>query len=77
MKDSRLSSINPYFPREQGGCIYPYFFDMLVDGSLILDTLDEMYQKQSIIEFMRLSYTYCQQHEAEIRSHIQESENAW
>jgi hypothetical protein len=50
---------------------------MLVDGSLILDTLDEMYQKQSIIEFMRLSYTYCQQHEAEIRSHIQESENAW
>jgi hypothetical protein len=76
MKDSRLSSINPYFPREQGGCIYPYFFDMLVDGSLILDTLDEMYQKQSIVEFMRNSYTYCQQHEAEIRSHIQKSENA-
>jgi hypothetical protein len=77
MKDSRLSSINPYFPREQGGCIYPYFFDMIVDGSLILDTLDEMYRKQNIVEFMRNSYSYCQRHEAEIRSHIQNSENAW
>jgi len=28
MKDPRLSSINPYFPREEGGCIYPYFFDL-------------------------------------------------
>lgn len=42
MKDERLSSINPYFPRENGGCICPYFFDMMVDGKLILDTLDAM-----------------------------------
>jgi hypothetical protein len=77
MKDTRLSSINPYFPREQGGCIYPYFFDMVVDGSLILDTLDEMYKKQSMVEFMKDSYQYCLQHEAEIRNHIQKSENAW
>jgi hypothetical protein len=77
MKDFRLSSINPYFSREQGGCIYPYFFDMLVDGSFILDTLDEMYHKQNIAEFMRNSYTYCQKHESEIRSHIQKSENVW
>ena len=26
MRDSRLSSINPYFKRENGGCIYQYFF---------------------------------------------------
>ncbi|MFR5786273.1 MAG: hypothetical protein ACLUHE_03445 [Christensenellales bacterium] len=26
MRDERLSSINPYFPRENGGCVYPYFF---------------------------------------------------
>jgi len=26
--DERLSSINPYYPRENGGCIYPCFFDM-------------------------------------------------
>lgn len=76
MRDPRLSSINPYFPREQGGCIYPYFFDIKADGVLVLDTLDEMYQTQSITDFMKSSYVYCQAHEAEIRAHIQASENA-
>ena len=75
MKDSRLSSINPYFPRENGGCIYPYFFDMVVNDSLILDTLDEMYQSQNVQEFMKSSYAYCRQHEEEIRNHIQKAEN--
>lgn len=74
MKDPRLASINPYFPREHGGCIYPYFFDMKVNGSLILDTLDKMYQSQNIQNFMKSSYAYCRQYEAEIRSHIQKSE---
>ena len=74
MKDERLSSINPYFPRENGGCIYPYFFDMVVDGKLILDTLDSMYKSQSIEDFMRNSYAYCREHEAAIRDHIQRSE---
>lgn len=74
MKDERLSSINPYFPRENGGCIYPYFFDMIVDGKLILDTLDAMYRSQSIDDFMRSSYAYCIKHEAAIREHIQKSE---
>lgn len=74
MKDDRLSSINPYFLRENGGCIYPYFFDMVVDGKLILDTLDAMYRSQSIEDFMRNSYAYCQEHEAEIREHIRKSE---
>lgn len=74
MKDERLSSINPYFPRENGGCIYPYFFDMVVDGKPILDTLDAMYQSQSIEDFMRNSYAYCKEHEADVRAHIQNSE---
>lgn len=74
MRDERLSSINPYFPREQGGCIYPYFFDMMVDGKLILDTLDAMYRSQNIEDFMCNSYAYCQAHEAEIRAHIEKSE---
>ena len=74
MKDERLSSINPYFPRENGGCIYPYFFDMMVDGKLVLDTLDAMYKSQSIEDFMRNSYAYCKEHEAAIRHHIQRSE---
>ncbi len=75
MKDDRLSSINPYFNREQGGCIYPYFFDMTADGSLILDKLDEMYKSQHIHDFMRNSYSYCQKHEEEIRAHIQSYED--
>jgi hypothetical protein len=74
MKDTRLSSINPYFLRENGGCIYPYFFDMTVNDKLILDTLDEMLRKQHISDFMKNSYAYCQQHEAEIRNHIQKAE---
>lgn len=75
MKDERLSSINPYFPRESGGCIYPYFFDMIVDGKLILDTMDTMYKSQTIENFMRNSYAYCKEHEVEIRNHIEKSEN--
>ena len=74
MKDPRLSSINPYFPRERGGCIYPYFFDMKAGDALILDTLDEMYQNQGIEEFMKNSYRYCLQHEEEIRRHIASAE---
>ncbi len=74
MKDERLCSINPYFPRENGGCIYPYFFDMSVEGRLILETLDEMYKTQSIKDFMINSFAYCQKHEKEIRNHIQKSE---
>lgn len=74
MRDERLSSINPYFPREHGGCIYPYFFDMMVDGKPILDTLDELYRRLSIEDFMRAGFTYCTEHEAEIRAHILRSE---
>ena len=74
MSDPRLSSINPYFPREEGGCIYPYFFDMKAGGELILGTLDKMYRSENIRDFMRDSYAYCLEHEQEIRSHIEKSE---
>lgn len=76
MADPRLSSINPYFPREQGGCIYPYFFDMMVEGKLILETLDEMYHSMEIRDFMHKSYAYCLEHEQEIRDHIDRAEEA-
>lgn len=75
MKDDRLSSINPYFPREHGGCIYPYFFDMKANGVFILDTLDEMYKNLEIGDFMQTSYSYCQKHEKEIRDHILRKES--
>lgn len=75
MRDQRLSSINPYFPRENGGCIYPYFFDMKVSGNLIIDTLDEMYHSLNIADFMKSSYAYCLKYESEIRAHIKLSES--
>lgn len=74
MRDERLSAINPYFPREAGGCVYPYFFDMTADGVPILDTLDQMYHSRSIQAFMKDSYAYCLAHEREIRAHIAQSE---
>ena len=74
MKDPRLSSVNPYFPRENGGCIYPYFFDMRVNGALILDVLDELYRSLNIAEFMKRGYALCLDHEAEIRAHMKRAE---
>jgi hypothetical protein len=75
MSDGRLSSINPYYPREHGGCIYPYFFDMKVNNCLVLETIDEMYKTQDIKSFMKNSYDFCMRHEEEIITHIESSEN--
>lgn len=78
MRDSRLSSINPYFPRDwekgQNGCVYDYFYTMRIDGQPILETLARMYQPGHMVDFMEESYGYVKMHEAEIRSHIEESE---
>ena len=70
MRDPRLSSINPYFPRENGGCIYPYFFNMKAGGVLVLDTIDEMYRSCGILDFMKKGYDFCAEHETAIREHI-------
>lgn len=75
MSDTRLSSLNPYYERDQGGCIYSYFFDMKVDNILILDTIKELYQENDIKSFMKKSYDFCILHESEIREHIEWSEN--
>ncbi len=74
MRDERLSSVNPYFPRENGGCIYPYFFTMMVEEKCILDTIDELYSNNGMKDFMERSYQYCLAHEKAIREHIAESE---
>lgn len=73
MRDPRLFSINPYCAH--GGCVYPYFYTMMIDGKPILDTLYELFQTLPIHGFMEASYRYCIDHEAEIRKHIEESEN--
>lgn len=74
MRDERLSSINPYFPRENGGCVYPYFQDMVIKDKYILDTLEEIYQKNNMTDFMKKSYEYCQENEDAIRTHIAKAE---
>lgn len=74
MRDERLSSINPYFPRENGGCIYPYFFTMQTSDGLALDILDKMYREKNIRAFMKDGYEWCKLHENEIRSHIEQAE---
>ncbi len=75
MSDKRLSSINPYFPREQGGCVYSYFLDMTIDGKPVLDVIDNLYKENRMTDFMQVSYEYCLKHEKEIRAHIDEAES--
>lgn len=74
MSDPRLSSINPYFPRENGGCVYPYFQNMIISGKLILETLNDFYRNNKMIDFMDISYNYCMKYENDIRHHIDEAE---
>lgn len=73
MRDERLSSINPYFPREKGGCIYSYFFTMQTSDGNAIDILDKMYREKDIRTFMRDGYEWCKLHENEIRLHIEKS----
>ncbi len=74
MSDVRLSSINPYYPRENGGCVYDYFQNMMIDGKPILSTLDRFYRENKIHDFMEQAYRYCLSFENDIRRHIAESE---
>ena len=77
MSDERLSSLNPYFPKEHGGCIYPYFQNMFVNGSPILDTIDTLYRQNNIVDFMEEAYKYCLKYENIIRKHIEMEENSF
>lgn len=77
MDDPRLASINPYYPRENGGCVYGYFQDMIIRGRPILDTLRELYRSRSITDYMETSYRYCLENEAAIRRHIHDAEKAF
>lgn len=74
MGDERLSSINPYFPRENGGCVYGYFQNMKLGDKMALDVIEQLYQGSDIKTFMRESYAYCRKYEEEIRAHIHREE---
>ena len=77
MSDERLASINPYYPRENGGCVYGYFQDMAIQGKPILDTLMDMHKNSRITDYMEESYRYCIANEAAIRHHIEEAEQSF
>lgn len=65
--DNRLRSLNPYF---DSGCVYDYFYKMVIDGKPILETLYAMYKDSDIIHFMEQGYEYCKHHESEIRNQM-------
>ena len=77
MSDERLSSLNPYFPKENGGCVYPYFQSMVLDGVPMLHTLDKLYRGCSITGFMEEAYAYFSRYESDIRRHIEQAENSF
>ena len=70
LSDPRLIPLNPYYPKEKGGCVYPYFYNMKLEGALVLETLRRMYRENSLTDFMEAAYAYCRLHESEIRVHI-------
>ncbi len=74
MGDERLRTLNPYYERQEGGCIYPYFFDMRAGGKLVLDEINALYRSRDMESFMRDSFAYCREHETEIRDHIRRAE---
>jgi len=65
--DARLRDINPYF---DDGCAYQYFYEMVIDGRPILETLNDMYKCMSILDFMEQGFEYCVKYEAEIREQM-------
>lgn len=75
LSDPRLIPLNPYYPEEKGGCVYPYFYNMKLEGAPVLETLRRMYRENSLTDFMEAAYAYCQLHEKEIRAHIAAEES--
>ena len=63
LADERLAEINPY--RDQ--CAYDYFYTMTVEGTSVLDTMETLYRSLPMAAFMEQGYTWCLQHEPEIR----------
>lgn len=70
----RLRALDPYYKLESGGCVYPYFYTLRLEGRALLDVLGGFYRPGHSEEFMERAYAYVQEHEAAIRAHIRKSE---
>lgn len=55
----------------ENGRVYAYFYDMIIDGQPILETLDRMYRgAPSMTDFMEHSLAFCRLHEVETRAQM-------
>lgn len=50
---------------------------MIINGTPILEKMNELYHKNGIIDFMEVSYAYCIKNENAIRYHIKEAEKTF
>lgn len=74
LSDPRLAALNPYYPREQGGCIYPYFFDLRLEGKNVMDTLHGLYRDLPMGAFMDTAYALLERNRAELLRQVAEAE---
>lgn len=65
--DEKLNGINPNYGR---GNAYPYFYNIVVNEYPLYDYLDEVYNNNSIDQFMDKSYQFMIKNEEEIRKQI-------
>lgn len=52
------------------GNAYPYFYNMIINGELLYDYLDDFYKNNSIDEFMDKSYKFMVKNEEELRNQV-------
>ena len=69
-----LRALDPYFEPENGGCIYPYFYDLTLDGAPLLNHLHRLFTPGQPEVFMESAWDFVQRHEPAIRAHIASSE---
>ena len=58
-----LRALPPYFERENGRCIYPYFYDMELDGVPLCEQLFELFVPGRPEAFMEASCERVRKHE--------------
>ncbi len=63
IRKANLSYMNP----DNHETIYPYFHDIIVDGEELLNLLELLLYKTSIVEFMKKGYELCEKYEGLIR----------
>lgn len=74
MSDPRLAALNPYYPRERGGCVYPYFFDLCLEGENLMDTLHAMHRRLPLGEWMDAAYSLLERNREELFRAVREAE---